>query len=177
MIDAFAESQGISMNTVHCKATFGQGLYLGPSFFVFRYFYCLFSLLMDAWLIYLRFCWQCPCTPCKATDLHESERWICKLLRHTSWSIWKVSLSLYMFASICTCISWRLLLGVSWSYKGKALILVFHEAFYLVYLGVIRAIHWSNIFDSRKFSSLPPTLSKLKKGKKIFFQFSNKNCL
>ncbi|KDO54428.1 hypothetical protein CISIN_1g027742mg [Citrus sinensis] len=25
MIDAFAESQGISMNTVHCKATFGQG--------------------------------------------------------------------------------------------------------------------------------------------------------
>lgn len=121
MIDAFAESQGISMNTVHCKATFGQGLYLGPSFFVFRYFYCLFSLLMDAWLIYLRFCWRCPCTPCKATDLHESERWICKLLRHTSWSIWKVSLSLYML---------------------RVFVLVFHEGFYLVYHGVIRARRW-----------------------------------
>jgi hypothetical protein len=26
MIDAFAESQGIAMNTVHCKAIFGKGL-------------------------------------------------------------------------------------------------------------------------------------------------------
>lgn len=27
MVDAFAESQGISMNSVHCKAIFGQGLF------------------------------------------------------------------------------------------------------------------------------------------------------
>ncbi|XP_060672636.1 peptidyl-tRNA hydrolase, mitochondrial [Ziziphus jujuba] len=29
MIDAFAESQGIAMDTVHCKAIFGQGIFVG----------------------------------------------------------------------------------------------------------------------------------------------------
>jgi len=39
MIDAFAESQGIAMDTVHCKAIFGKGFFLIHSSFMslFRY--------------------------------------------------------------------------------------------------------------------------------------------
>ncbi|KAF8403971.1 hypothetical protein HHK36_012081 [Tetracentron sinense] len=38
MIDALAESQGISMNSVHCKALFGKGLFDSSNFFFNYYF-------------------------------------------------------------------------------------------------------------------------------------------
>lgn len=60
MIDAFAESQGIPMNTAHSKAIFGKGL---PAALL-RYLYFLFFLSMfvaiDEFLrklVCCRFCW------------------------------------------------------------------------------------------------------------------------
>lgn len=45
MVDAFAESQGISMDKVHCKALFGQGLFLG-SFELTSHFFTFYGLVM-----------------------------------------------------------------------------------------------------------------------------------
>ena len=48
MIDVFSQSQGIEMNTVHCKAIFGQGMFYSVSFYylfhyVFMYMFYVFS--------------------------------------------------------------------------------------------------------------------------------------
>jgi len=41
MIDAFAESQGIAMDTVHCKAIFGKGFFS----FIYSSFMSLFHYM------------------------------------------------------------------------------------------------------------------------------------
>lgn len=86
MIDAFAQSQGISMDTVHCKAFFGQGRFQSlpfpslpfPSFLRL----CFSSSVLYTFEFYIqvlgfcvfRFGWRCACFSCKAADLHEPER-------------------------------------------------------------------------------------------------------
>lgn len=83
-IDAFAKSLGISMDSVHCKAFFGKGLldliniqfsYI-PGLILVTYLVCLNNV---CWLldVVFRFCWWGSCSPCKASNLYESKRWIC----------------------------------------------------------------------------------------------------
>lgn len=50
MIDAFAESHGIPMNTVHCKAIFGQGLSTAALHSVFLYDQIIF---ISAFVVFL----------------------------------------------------------------------------------------------------------------------------
>lgn len=97
MIDAFAKSQGISMDTVHCKALFGKGISTffnltslhNPCNCALKIYFLLCKVLLF-FGIHLRFCWRCSCFPCKAPNLYEFEWWICKLSIHLfkiSWSL------------------------------------------------------------------------------------------
>lgn len=71
MIDAFAQSHGISMASIHFKALFGEGLLLAFQWHPFIIIIILLLLFKYIFSV-IRNGWWHTCSPCKTPDVHES---------------------------------------------------------------------------------------------------------
>ncbi|CAI0386528.1 unnamed protein product [Linum tenue] len=98
MIDAFTESQELPMNSVQCKALFGEGLIHASLFEPETLRGCLLGSSSWSCTVVRMLRWGYTCSPCKASNLYEPE-WLDLLQLITNYFIAK--LSWYMMTWTC----------------------------------------------------------------------------